>query len=570
MTGDERSVAQWLVSLDDDELSATFTARSISPSVPWHDFFDAAEALLDPASIDRALTRQDREGLRALQARSVPARATLVRHALQRPDGSVPAAVTTRVDAAHATHPDAFAPLAPAPISVTADPAETAAAAERVFTAAAELADILLGALHSPLDRTGAGALTAAERKRLVTVGAASDAHTISALLDAARAAGLLRALEREFAVTETGEEWLTADTVTRWRIVAEGLRASLPEPLRTPAGGFTTPTQWRFAVPLDPTWPEYTESARALAVRWGVITPTGELLPWSAPLAAGDPPDEPELRAALPTEIDRIYLQADLTAIAPGPLAPSLDQRLRLFARRESRAQASTYRFTAETITAGLTEGETADTIRAFLTELSLTGIPQPLAYLIETTASRHGSVTVRTDPATGFSLVDSTDAAVLELVAVDQALRPLGLVRTGAGLTGRVGRDAVFWSLADARYPVVALNAAGEQESLRRRTAPRESGEPGAASRYAPLIARLRSGASGDTDAAWLGRELEQAVRARSVIAVTVRLNQTEQREFVLEATGLGGGRLRGRDRAADVERSLPVSSIVGVRSA
>ncbi len=570
MAGDERSVAQWLVSLDDDELAATFSARAVSPGVSWHDFFDAAEALLDAASIDRALTRLDRDSLGELHARTGTMRPTLVRNALQRPDGSVPAAVAQRVHAAHDAHPEAFTPLTRVPPTVTADPAEVAAAAERVFTASTELADIVLTALHSPLDRTGAGALTAAERKRLLAAGAASDAPTIGALLDAARAAGLLRSLEREFAVTEAGETWLTSDTLTRWQAVAEGVRASLPESLRSPAGGFLSPTQWRLAVPLDPSWSEQADAAHDLAVRWGLITPAGDLLPWSAGLATGGATDDSALRDALPAEIDRIYLQADLTAIAPGPLAPRLDQRLRLFARRESRAQASTYRFTAETITAGLTEGESADSIREFLTELSLTGIPQPLDYLIETTASRHGALTVRTDPATGHSLVHSADAALLDLVAVDQALRPLGLVRMGGGLLSRVGREAVFWSLADARYPVVALDGSGDPESLRRRTAPRETGETNATVRYANLIARLRSGPGGDTDAAWLGRELEQAVRARTLIAVTVRLNQTEQREFVLEATGLGGGRLRGRDRAADVERSLPVSSIVGVRSA
>jgi hypothetical protein len=39
-------------------------------------------------------------------------------------------------------------------------------------------------------------------------------------------------------------------------------------------------------------------------------------------------------------------------------------------------------------------------------------------------------------------------------------------------------------------------------------------------------------------------------------------------DERALTLEATGLGGGRLRGRDRAADIERTLPVTSIVSVR--
>ncbi len=46
-----------------------------------------------------------------------------------------------------------------------------------------------------------------------------------------------------------------------------------------------------------------------------------------------------------------------------------------------------------------------------------------------------------------------------------------------------------------------------------------------------------------------------------------MTVRLPDGSARVFRLEATGLGGGRLRGRDRAADVERTLPLSHIDAV---
>jgi hypothetical protein len=36
----------------------------------------------------------------------------------------------------------------------------------------------------------------------------------------------------------------------------------------------------------------------------------------------------------------------------------------------------------------------------------------------------------------------------------------------------------------------------------------------------------------------------------------------------EYLFEPTGVGGGRLRGRDRAADIERTLPLSSVKGLR--
>ena len=64
------------------------------------------------------------------------------------------------------------------------------------------------------------------------------------------------------------------------------------------------------------------------------------------------------------------------------------------------------------------------------------------------------------------------------------------------------------------------------------------------------------------------WLDRELEAAVRARALMLVEVAMPDGSSRELTLEASGIGGGRLRGRDHAADVERTLPVRSIRSVR--
>ena len=298
-------------------------------------------------------------------------------------------------------------------------------------------------------------------------------------------------------------------------------------------------------------------------------MSPEGAEPTWARSLRAGGPADAQGLSALFPAEIDRIYLQADLTAIAPGPLAPALDLRLRRIAVRESRAQASTYRFTAESLVAGMTEGETAESLRDFLSRLSLTGIPQPLEYLITSTAARHGLVRVRTG-AYGDTVVESGESSVLSSIAVDQALRPLGFVRDGDSLVSRAARDVVYWSLADARYPVVAVDEEGVAAPAVRRRPARSGQTLEARHSFTPLIARLRETHATDSDAAWLGRELEQAVRSRSVIDVMVRLPDGSERSFTLEATGLGGGRLRGRDRAADIERTLPVSSIVSVRPA
>ncbi|KRA24103.1 hypothetical protein ASD65_06445 [Microbacterium sp. Root61] len=567
-TSDERALATRLATLTDAALSEVLTRRGVSASAPWHDFFDAAAALLDPASIDRSLLRLPRLTLAALVAdEPAPDSGILDAHLLVDGDGVPFAAVAARARAAAAAHPEAFGILPDPPLPSPTDEAASAAAAERLFTTVGALADVLLACLHAPFSRTGTGSVSATERRRLVDAGILDSAEELDDFIAAAEVAGLVRAGEREWVATSAAHRWLRESTPTRWQIVVEGFRDALPEALRTPDGGYLAVGAWPLAFPLDPDWPDRAARLVRIARRWALIAPNGDEPGWARPLREGGSPAVDELTRFLPAEIDRVYLQADLTAIAPGPLAPALDLRLRSIAHRESRAQASTYRFSAESLGSGMTDGENAESVRAFLSEISLTGIPQPLDYLIESTADRHGRVTVRTDAATGRTRIDSEDPSLRDTIAVDQALRPLGLVSDGFSLTSRVARDAVYWALADARYPVVALDHAGDTVSLRRgRLAPDDV--PTTEKPYARLIATLRASEGSDEDVAWLERELEMAVRTRSVITVAVRLPDGSERSFTLEASGLGGGRLRGRDRGADIERTLPVSSIVSVR--
>ena len=583
---DARSLAHDLLQRDDASLVALLVARGVSPTVTWSDAFDAAEALLEPAQAERAVvtvTAVEADALAAAIRGAEPeaiaagaVRDALYARALVDADGIPYPAIA---DAVRGQVPTDAAAAAPAPgtgsdavPATDADAAASrdAAAAEQAFASSGSLSDILHTALAAPLSRIGTGALGATERRRLIESGAVGDADAADELVEIAARAGLLAGQDRHWLVTAAGVQWLRTGTVARWTEVAAALRAHLPAAVRTSAGGWLSLDRWAGAHPFDPTWPQRAHSEAALLRRWGMVAPDGEAPRWVAPLAAGSAVDTDALQMLLPTEVDRVYLQNDLTAIAPGPLQPQLDVRLRSMARRESRAQASTYRFTPDTLADALTAGETAETLRAFLEELSLTGLPQPLAYEIERTARRHGTLRIGPDWQ-GRTRVTSDDEALLRTIAVDQALRPLGLVRDGADLVSRSGADTAFWMLADARYPVVAVDADGARRRLDRH---RLADEPPAASDplavYGPLLARLRAAQGSDAEAAWLGRELEQAVRARATIVVAVRLPDGTAREFTIEATGLGGGRLRGLDKMVDVERTLPVSSISGIRPA
>jgi len=570
MTTDARTLAARLAARGDDELAHLFATRGVPENPHWRDFFDAAEGLLDAASVAHALAVVPRPLAAELASASATgepvsaeAMAVLAPLALVDEIGQPYAVVSAALRGLEITpHPHSE----PQPASVE----ETERAAERAFTTIAALAETLIACLHAPLARIGTGVIGAVDRRRLVDLGVVSDPAEVDGLILLAETAGLLRGSARLWLVTEPGAGWLREPTAARWAGVARGLRDALPVGLRTAEGGWVDPAEWASAYPLDPAWPLRAARLLACARLVGLVADDGGEPPWAMPLRTGAEPDPSSLQALLPAEVDRVYLQNDLTAIAPGPLAPALDVRLRTMAVRESHAQASTYRFTADSIAAALTEGESAESMRAFLTGLSLTGVPQPLDYLIERTGERHGMVRVGVDAASGRTRITSDDPGVLEMLAVDQALRPLGLARESGGLLSRVARDAVYWSLADARYPVVAVDGRERPEALHRyRLAPAESDGERDRDPHSALVSTLRAGEGTDADSAWLGRELDAAVRTKSIVAVVVALPDGTSREFTLEATGLGGGRLRGRDRGADVERTLPVSSIVSVRT-
>lgn len=567
MSTHARPLAVWLAAATDPQLAALFEARGVRPETGWADFFDAAQALLDPASIERMLPRLTLVEATALRRAAHGEDAgdqadALVSLALLRPDGTPPPPV---VDAVAAREIPA---ATKDPVSDPASEHAAARAAERAFTTVAAVADLLLLAADAPLALLTTGNLAAGERRRIIEAGTAAEG--LDDLVAIALDAGILAAADRRLRPTRAGDAWLRCSAADRWAELAEAFRDRLPRGVRTVDGGWLPVSRWAPQHPWDASWQNRWSAARRRAVLLGLIAEgdsDADAEPeWAVPLRHGEPADATALQRMLPAEVDRIFLQADLSAIAPGPLQPALDVRLRGMAERESAAQASSYRFTAESVSRALAAGESAASILELLGEISLTGIPQPLDYLVMQTEQRHGLVRVFTDADSGRTRVTSTDATLLDAMGVDQSLRPLALSRDAGGLSSRVGCETVYWTLTDARYPATVVGADGRPQSVDRN--PGLSIEPATPPDYGPLIARLRERQGPDADAAWLTRELEAAVRAKSVLLVEIEMPNGSTRELQLEASGLGGGRLRGRDRAADVERTLPVSSIRSAR--
>ncbi|MFJ9181030.1 helicase-associated domain-containing protein [Streptomyces sp. NPDC102360] len=132
-------------------------------------------------------------------------------------------------------------------------------------------------------------------------------------------------------------------------------------------------------------------------------------------------------LAPLLPEPLDHVLLQADLTAVAPGPLERPLADALSVLADIESKGGATVYRFTPGSVRRALDSGRTASDLQAFLAEHSRTPVPQPLAYLIDDVARRHGHL--RIGAASAYVRCD--DDAVLGEIMADKRSAPLRLRR-------------------------------------------------------------------------------------------------------------------------------------------
>lgn len=175
----------------------------------------------------------------------------------------------------------------------------------------------------------------------------------------------------------------------------------------------------------------------------WLGLTSGGALAPPGHALVTARGADEADLLEAvepvvevhLPAPVERILLQADLTAVAPGRLEGSAARFLRLAADVESRGGATVYRFSPASIRRCLDAGWSADQVLSALTDLAGgpdAPMPQPLSYLVTDTARRHGQTRVGATT----SYLRSDDSPGLDELFADRRLGALRLRRLAPGV--------------------------------------------------------------------------------------------------------------------------------------
>jgi len=192
-----------------------------------------------------------------------------------------------------------------------------------------------------------------------------------------------------------------------------------------------------------------------------GVVVPEVVAEAEQLGLLAGRPVADLGVGRWFPAPVEDLLLQADLTAIVPGPPSSSVRALLDGAADRESQGGAATWRFGPTSVRRALDGGTTAAELLDRLGALTRHGVPQALDYLIRDVERRHGRVRIG---AAGCYL-RCADPALAQEVLSTRSLRRLELREVApAVLVGALDPETALAALQAAGYAPVCENASGQ----------------------------------------------------------------------------------------------------------
>lgn len=289
----------------------------------------------------------------------------------------------------------------------------------------------------------------------------------------------------------------------------------------------------------------------------------------WFGSVIAGTPGAVAEAVSHLPAVQERIILQADGSIIAPGPLATKVEARLRKVAETESIGLASTYRLTPLSITHGLELGEKISEIREMLTQLSSVSLPQPVEYLLADVEKRFGKLQIGPGNLEWRSQISSEDAMLLTEISSDTRLKPFALHRQAPELLAcRFEPSVVYFGLRECGFLAIRVDGSGQVISPITTVEPMSTSlaESPIDAKVAEIFAEDQKLNSLDSDELMI-RQIQLAIRNKALLSLKVKVADGSLADFELMPSGIANGRVRGKDRKAQVERTLPLASIVSI---
>ncbi|MCK2141777.1 helicase C-terminal domain-containing protein [Streptomyces albidoflavus] len=295
-------------------------------------------------------------------------------------------------------------------------------------------------------------------------------------------------------------------------------------------------------------------------------------------------------LAPLLPEPLDHVLLQADLTAVAPGPLVRPLAEALGVLADVESKGGATVYRFTPGSVRRALDAGRTATELHAFLDRHSRTPVPQPLTYLIDDVARRHGLLRV----GAASSYVRCDDESALDEILADRRATALRLRRLAPTVVAaQADPRTLIEGLRAMGFAPAAESAEGDVMIARphaHRTPPRTPPAPVPDGPPAPdatlLTAAVRAVRAGDRAATAPRKDTPEApgglprtspadtlatVQAAAMTGESVWIGHVNAEgaasQRLLAPLRVEGGYVTGYDHTADEVRTYALHRITGV---
>ncbi|HEX3929983.1 MAG TPA: helicase C-terminal domain-containing protein [Nocardioides sp.] len=312
-------------------------------------------------------------------------------------------------------------------------------------------------------------------------------------------------------------------------------------------------------------------------AAQLGMVA-LGGLASYARTMLLGDDPVA-VLATLLPEEVDEVLVQADLTAVAPGPLTRERARDLHLLADVESRGQATVYRFTAGSVRRAFDAGWAAHEVHAFLEAVSRTPVPQPLTYLVDDAARTFG--TVRVGQAEAFLRADD-ETALTELMHHPRA-SSLGLRRIAPTVVvSTTPLDVLLPRLRELGVSPLVEGADGSVHVARadrlrarphRRGPARQTEAVRAEARLAQVVTAIRAGdrmaavrAPSSVELTPIGSmaALREAVETGRTVVIGYVDNQGVSGDRLVDPVSVDGGWLTARDHRADDVRRFAVHRI------
>lgn len=389
-----------------------------------------------------------------------------------------------------------------------------------------------------------------------------------------ARRLGLMVIENGRHRISSSAILWLSSDQKTRMLLLLENFRsllgAHLAQALGELAAGKSLKNWLSENFPLADIAPgsritQILESAESFGLTFDSIATS-----WFGDSLKAGKSLSPKILGHLPRVQNRIILQADLSIVAPGPLPTEMESLLRRFASTETIGLASTYRLSSLSVCHGLETGLSVEEIRNFLKDASGADLPQPVDYLLNEVLKRFGRLVIlEASDSSDRSVITSTDHLLLTEIGNDPRLRAFSLSRPSSeSLACRFEPSVVYFGLRECGYMAVRKNRSGEVVSP---VEVAEVASEGATQGSEDIeLARMRANDSlmsaGGNDEA-ITRQVQLAIRNKARLIIDVTLADGTSATFDLLPNGIANGRLRGLDRKAQIERTLPLSTITAI---